>query len=233
MVQSGFVLPHWLYWGLLVAFPLVFMTAVALFPGRDHGTAIPSSSGTAWTPPGNRFTRAVDRVSHVSGVFVSYWTVIAVGYYVFEVTARYFFNAPTNWAHEASFLMFGMMYVMAGAYGLLRHAHVRVDVIYVKLGPQIQAAVDVITSVLFLFYVVVFLLTSWTFFAQSVDHEMFFFGQGYGNDMSSSEWRVDYAPVKATMVIGSILLLVQGAAQFIKDVQKLFHAEPAPESHHV
>ncbi|MBB4266478.1 TRAP transporter small permease subunit [Roseospira visakhapatnamensis] len=232
MVQSGFVLPHWLYWGLLVAFPLVFMAAVALFPGRDHGTVMPAAATGHWTPPGTRFTRIADAISHASGVFVSYWTVIAVVYYVFEVTARYFFNAPTNWAHEASFLIFGMMYVMAGAYGLLRHAHVRVDVIYVNLKPQTQAAIDVVTSVLFVFYMVVFLLTAWTFFAQSVDQQMFFFGQGYGNDMSSSEWRVDYAPVKLMMVIGAILLLIQGAAQIVKDVQKLFHVEPLPETRH-
>jgi len=231
MVQSGFVLPHWLYWGLLAAFPLLLMAAVALFPGRDHGAAMPESTVAA-PPYGNRFTRIIDRISDVTGIFVSYWTVIAVGYYVFEVTARYFFNAPTNWAHEASFLMFGMMYVMAGAYGMLRHAHVRVDVLYVKLGPQGQAALDVLTSVLFLFYMVVFLSTSWTFFAQSVDHAEYFFGQGYGNDMSSSEWRISYAPVKATMVIGSILLLMQGLAQFIKDLQKLFQVDATPEPHH-
>ncbi|KAA5605989.1 TRAP transporter small permease subunit [Roseospira marina] len=230
MVQSGFVLPHWLYWGLLVAVPLLIMGAVALFPSRDHGTPMPAAAPSP--VPGNAFTRIMDRVSHVCGVFASYWTVIAVGYYVFEVTARYFFNAPTNWAHEASFLMFGMMYVMAGAYGLLTHAHVRVDVVYVKLSPQGQAAIDVLTSVLFLFYMVVFLSTSWTFFAQAVDQSQYFFGQGYGNDMSSSEWRISYAPIKATMVIGAILLLLQGAAQFIKDLQRLFLVEAPVEARH-
>ena len=56
-----------------------------------------------WQAPGNAFTRIADRISQFTGIFVSYWIVIAVMIYSYEVVSRYFFNAPTNWVHEAAF----------------------------------------------------------------------------------------------------------------------------------
>ena len=86
----------------------------------------------AGAAPGNRLTRVLDWLSEQSGVFVALWTVNAVCAYFFEVVARYIFNAPTIWVHQASFLMFGMQYLLAGAFAYLHGDHVRVDVLYVK-----------------------------------------------------------------------------------------------------
>ena len=52
----------------------------------------------------------------VLGELVAYWAVLAVFAYYFEVIGRYVFNSPTNWVHESTFLMFGMQYMIAGAY---------------------------------------------------------------------------------------------------------------------
>ena len=76
----------------------------------------------------------IDRLSLFCGEFVSYWAVIAVFVYYFEVISRYVFNSPTNWAHEGMYLMFGMQYLIAGAYAMLTESHVRVDVLYAGFG---------------------------------------------------------------------------------------------------
>jgi hypothetical protein len=60
----------------------------------------------------------IDRLSLFPGEFVSYWAVIAVFVYYFEVIARYVFNSPTNWAHEAMYLMFRAGHTDHGALGL-------------------------------------------------------------------------------------------------------------------
>ena len=84
----------------------------------------------------NPITRGIEAVSRFSGEFVAYWSVIAVFAYYYEVVARYIFNSPTNWAHEGMFLMFGMQYLMSGAYAYMSDSHVRVDVFYARFSPQ-------------------------------------------------------------------------------------------------
>jgi hypothetical protein len=75
-------------------------------------------------------SRHIDRLNGWVGHFIAFWAVIAVYVYYYEVLARYVFNSPTNWAHESMFLMFGMQYLLAGAFTFREDAHVRVDVLY-------------------------------------------------------------------------------------------------------
>ena len=52
-----------------------------------------------------------------------------------------------------------------------------------------------------------------------MNQNQFFLARGHSNEVSFTEWTIAYYPVKATLVIGGVLLLVQGIARFIKDVQ--------------
>ncbi len=218
------VLPHWAYWGGLAVLPLVFM----VFAGWRHRPQNGEAGAVTVAPPGVSgvgpmaggrpwFTRIVDGLSQFSGSFVAYWTIIAVFIYFYEVVARYFLRAPTNWAHESMFLMFGMQYVLAGAYAYRHDAHVRVDLIYSATGPRTRAAIDIVTFFFFLVFALAFLWTSWTFFASSMNQNQFFFAQGYSNEVSFTEWAVAYYPVKFTLVLGGLLLLMQGASRFAVD----------------
>ena len=142
------------------------------------------------------------------GEFVAYWAVISVFGYYYEVIARFVFNSPTNWLHESMFLMYGMQYMLAGAYAYQLDQHVRVDVFYTKFSPRGKAIADIITSVFFFIFVGTLLMTSYRFAADSV-----------GNDEHSfTEWGVQYWPVKLTMPIGASLLLLQGVAKLFKDI---------------
>ena len=80
-----------------------------------------------------RFTDAIEWVNIRAGEFVAYWAVISVFGYYYEVIARFAFNSPTNWLHESMFLMYGMQYMIAGAYAYQCDQHVRVDVFYVEV----------------------------------------------------------------------------------------------------
>ena len=75
----------------------------------------------------HRFTDAIEWVNIRAGEFVAYWAVISVFGYYYEVIARFAFNSPTNWLHESMFLMYGMQYMIAGAYAYQCDQHVRVD----------------------------------------------------------------------------------------------------------
>ena len=88
--------------------------------------------GTHEDPTLGLHTRITDKIEWVNvkvGEFVAYWAVISVFGYYYEVIARFAFNSPTNWLHESMFLMYGMQYMLAGAYAYQCDQHVRVDVL--------------------------------------------------------------------------------------------------------
>ncbi|NIO42925.1 MAG: TRAP transporter small permease subunit [Burkholderiales bacterium] len=211
---TNFILPHWIYWGWLAIMPLVFMwlTRGAKPSGTpDEGTAakLLAEEDPALHARGNIFTRILDWITENSGLFVSLWTVNAVCVYFYEVVSRYIFDAPTIWAHQASYLMFGMQYLLAGGFALLHGDHVRVDVVYIKLPRRAQIGIDIFTSTFFFIFAVALAGTCWRFFIDSVDMR----------EVTEETWQVQFYPVKAAMVLGAILLTLAGVSKLIKDIQ--------------
>jgi len=212
--HTNFVLPHWLYWGWLAVMPLVLMwltRGAAATHGADEGTAaeVLAEEDPALHEPGNAFTRAIDWLSEQSGIFVALWTVNAVCVYFYEVISRYLFDAPTIWAHQASYLMFGMQYLLAGAFALLHGAHVRVDVLWVKLPKRGQIGMDIFTSTFFFIFALALAGSCWQFFANSLDML----------ERTDETWQVQFYPVKGMMVLGAVLLTLAGLSKLIKDVR--------------
>ena len=153
----------------------------------------------------------LDRISLFCGEFVAFWSIIAVFVYYYEVVVRYVFNSPTNWAHESMFLMFGMQYLVAGSYAMLTGSHVRVDIFYAKFSARGKAFIDLLTSIFFFIFAGTLLFTSYIFSADAI-------GQ---NEVSFTEWAIQYWPVKCVMVVGSILLIIQGLSIVLKDLKIL------------
>lgn len=196
----GFVLPHWFYWGWLAIMPVLL---IALGKRKGVLPQVPYSEGAG------PLEKLIDWISDRTGLFVALWSVNAVLAYTYEVTARYLFNMPTIWVHESSYLLFGMQYMISGAYGLLTGAHVRVDVIYAKLSQQTRAAISVLTSVFFFIFVLAMCGTSWTFFKSSIEID----------ERSIETWQVHFWPVKGMMLLGALLILLAGISQLIKDIR--------------
>ncbi len=210
---TNFVLPHWLYWGWLAVMPLIFMWLTrgakeTGTPDEEMAAKVLAEADPALHAPGNRFTRALDWLSEQSGLFVSLWTVNAVCVYFFEVVSRYLFNAPTIWAHQASYLMFGMQYLLAGGFALLHGDHVRVDVVYIKLPRRGQIGMDIFTSIFFFIFALALAGTSWRFFVDSLSMR----------EVTDETWQVQFYPIKGVMVLGAVLLALAGLSKLLKDV---------------
>ena len=199
-------------------------------------------------------TNWVDRLSLFAGEYVSYWAVIAVFVYYYEVVARYVFNSPTNWAHEAMYLMFGMQYLIAGAYAMLTESHVRVDVFYAPMSPRRKAWTDLITSVFFFIFAGTLLWTSWTFamdalavptgnsvvsdwargrlgffeMLSSMSLDQWTDPNIRWGELSFNEWEVPLWPMKWVMVLGGLLLVLQGISKFAKDIRTIVTGTPPP-----
>ncbi|MEQ8442814.1 MAG: TRAP transporter small permease subunit [Alphaproteobacteria bacterium] len=207
----------------------------------------PDVDGTE-TKPDHEFAHNwVDRLSLYAGEYVSYWAVIAVFVYYYEVISRYVFNSPTSWAHEGMYLMFGMQYLIAGAYAALTEQHVRVDIFYANMSPRRKAITDLLTSVFFFIFAGTLLVTSYIFavdanavptgnsvFSQWARGQIGFFEVLGGlslsewtdpnirwGEISFNEWEIPLWPMKWLMVVGGLLLVLQGGSKVAKDIRTL------------
>jgi len=214
----GFILPHWIYWGWLAFMPLVIMwvmkkkgiaATVPPTPDEELALDILAAEDPVIYDEGNRFTQILDWTSEKSGVFVAFWTVNTVVIYFYEVVMRYLFNMPTIWVHESSYLLFGMQYLLAGAFAMLHGSHVRVDILYVKLPARGRVGMDIFTSTFFFIFALAMAGTSWTFFADSFSMA----------ETTVETWGIQYYPVKGMMFLGSVLLLLSGISKLIKDLR--------------
>jgi len=94
---------------------------------------------------------AIDRLSAFVGKAAG-WLIVALTLAVsYEVFVRYVLSSPTTWAYDVSYMLYGALFMLAGAYTLSRNGHVRGDFIYRMLKPRTQAWLDLALYVLFFF----------------------------------------------------------------------------------
>jgi len=156
----------------------------------------------------NRFLHGIDLLSKTVGHAFAWSILILTFGTCYEVFMRYVLNDPTSWAFDMSYLMYGALFFMAGAYTLSRGGHVRGDVFYRMWRPRTQATVELVLYVLFFFPGVLALVVA---------------GWAYGYDsFKLKEWSVN-SPVgvpiwqlKMLIPIGAALLAVQGVAEVLR-----------------
>ena len=134
------------------------------------------------------------------------WLIILMTFGVsYEVLVRYAFNAPTPWSLDVSFIMYGTLFMMGGAYTLSRNGHVRGDFLYRLWRPKVQASVDLVLYILFFFPgVTALILSGWKYASRS---------WGYGEVSVSSPAGIPIYQFKTVIVAAGILLFIQGIAQ--------------------
>lgn len=152
-----------------------------------------------------RFVRVVDKINLWVGHSFA-WTILILTFGIaYEVFVRYVLRSPTTWAFDLSYMMYGALFLMAGAYTLSRNGHVRGDVVYRLWPPRVQATVDLVLYLLFMLPGSIALFYSgWTFAARSW-----------------RQWEVSiYSPagmpiypMKTLIPIAGALLVLQGLAE--------------------
>ena len=157
-----------------------------------------------------RFLNWIDKISEYSGKIVSFLVLLMIGIVTYEVVARYVFNSPTLWAHETAQYIFGSFTILGGAYVLLRESHVRMDIIYSRVSPRTQAILDIITAPLFFAFIGVLLWKGGQIAWSSIELL----------EKSNSQWRPPIYPVKAMIPLAAFLILIQGIARLIRNIQR-------------
>lgn len=152
--------------------------------------------------------RLIDRLSGWVGKAFA-WCILIMSFGVgFEVFSRYLLNAPTGWAYDLSYMMYGTLFMMGGAYTLSRDGMVRGDFLYRLWPPRTQAWVEL--SLYFLFFypgMLALAFAGWKYASRSIS---------YSEVSVMSPAGMPIYQFKTILVAAAALMLVQGVAQVLR-----------------
>lgn len=157
-----------------------------------------------------RYLLSVDRLSTWCGKAVGWLVVVLAVFVTYDVLMRKFFDNPSQWAYDGAYILYGTIFMMAGAYALARNAHVRGDIFYTNWPVRTQAAVDFVLYILFFFPGIAFLVWG-------------------GYEFAEMSWRIQERstttsggpPIyhfKTVLPVAAALLLLQGFVETIRAV---------------
>jgi TRAP-type mannitol/chloroaromatic compound transport system permease small subunit len=156
------------------------------------------------------FLLFIDRLSAGVGKAFGWCIVVLTFGTSYEVFVRYALGAPTSWAFDVSYLMYGALFMMAGPYTISRNGHVRGDVIYRLLPFRVQAGIELVLYFIFFFPGFGALLVygfPYARFSWQIKEVSIFSPAG-----------VPLYPLKALIPLGAAFMLIQGVAEVIRCV---------------
>ena len=159
-----------------------------------------------------RFLLLVDRISTWLGQLFS-WTIVGLTLLITaEVFSRYVLNQPHDWALDVQIMLYGTLFMVAGAYTLSKNGHVRGDVLYSFFMPRTQATIDLVLYVLFFLPGIVALTwAGWTFASESAAIR----------ESTFSATPLPVYPFKFIIPLSGGLLLLQGIVEIVRCIHCL------------
>ena len=168
-----------------------------------------------------RVARAVDRLNERIGRAVGWMTLLMVLLGAYNAVARYLgryigVNLSSNAYIEAQTYLFSLVFLLGAAYTLRRGAHVRVDLLYGRLGARGKAWIDLVGSLVLLLPFAVFCLwISWPSVRNS----------WAVREVSPDPGGLARYPLKAMILVAFALLILQGIAEAVKSLAILLGEE--------
>ncbi len=158
---------------------------------------------------------AIDRVNTRVGHFFS-WAVFVLTIFIsYEVFSRYIFGNPRPWAFDVMNMLYGTLFMMAGAYALSTDTHVRGDVLYGFFPVRAQATIDLVLY--FVFYIPGVVAMVWAGYNYAA--ESFAINE---HSTITADGPPIY-PFKAIIPLAGLALLLQGFAEIARCVLCLKH----------
>ena len=149
----------------------------------------------------------VDKASTLAGQVFG-WAILALTLLIsWEVFSRYVLNVPHAWVLDAQIMLYGLLFMMAGAYTLAKGGHVRGDVLYGFFAPRTQATIDLVLYILF-FLPGIFALTyaGWIYANESM----------VIREQTFSPDPLPLYPFKFVIPLAGIFLMFQGVVEIIR-----------------
>ena len=152
--------------------------------------------------------RAIDRFTDFTGTLVALLGIPLVSGITYEVVARYAFDAPTTWAYEVTYQLYGTLFMLGAAYALHKGAHIRTDFFWEKFSPRTKGIIDSVSYVVFFFPAFITLLV--------ISANEAHYAWVIEEVSDQTPWRPVLWPFKAVVPLACLLLLIQGVSEFLK-----------------
>ena len=154
--------------------------------------------------------RAIDRFTDTTGTWVAWLNMPLVLVVAYEVVARYFFDAPTIWSFDLTYMLYAAIFMLGAAYALHKGAHIRTDFFFERWSVRTKGIIDSIAYLVFFFpSLIVFLIVSW--------NEGWYAFQ-IGETSEQTPWRPILWPFKMVIPLTCLLLLIQGVSETVKSL---------------
>lgn len=154
--------------------------------------------------------KTLDQISIWSGKAVAWLIIPMVLCLVYEVFARYLFNAPTLWAYDMTYMLYGSHFMLGAAYTVAMQGHIRTDFFYRLWPVRWQATVDSLLYIFFFFpALALWLWAGYDYAAISWER---------GEVGISSPWKPIIYPFKTVMPVTCVLLMLQGLSELAKSL---------------
>lgn len=146
------------------------------------------------------------------------WCIIVMTFgTTYEVVVRYGFDAPTGWAFDMSYIMYGTLFMMGGAYTLCRDGHVRGDVIFRLWPPRGQAWIElVLYFVFFLPGMLALVYAGIDYAAESWSYQPYGPRGRPGEVSIFSPIGVPISPLKTVLPVAAVFMILQGTAEAVR-----------------
>jgi TRAP-type mannitol/chloroaromatic compound transport system permease small subunit len=154
---------------------------------------------------------AVDRISKICGWLGAPLPFICAFIILYEIIMRTIFESPTPWVAETTAMLCAACYFLGGAWNIKIDGHIRVDIIYSRLSPRVRAGFSCLNFAFFALYIGFMLRVIWPYMVQSIQL----------NESSYTFWNPLMWPLKIVMFIGFALVMLQGLANFGRDLHFL------------
>lgn len=159
-----------------------------------------------------RFDEMINHTNEQVGRLTAFLVIPLVAVVIYEVFARYLFNAPTVWAFEVTTFIYGIHYMVGLGYTLKQQGHVSIDIVEATLPAKTRAILRIIVGFILFLPTVGFLAYGSVRYALNSWQSM---------ERASTSWAPLLAPYKTFMAIGFILLLAQGIAAIVQNWREL------------
>src|ERR687892_1463820 len=157
-----------------------------------------------------RAVRTIDRFAELCGVAIAWLMVPLIAAVVYEVVARYAFDAPTIWSFDVTYMLYGAMFMLGAAYALRVGAHIRTDFFWERWSLRTRGVIDTIAYVVFFFPgIALFLWVGW---------DEAWYAYEIAETSEQTPWRPLLWPLKATVALAAALLLVEGVSELAESL---------------
>ncbi len=151
----------------------------------------------------------IDRFNELVGRSMGWLILIAVVVSATNAVSRKLFSISSNAWLELQWYLFGAAFLLAAAYTLRENGHVRIDVLYGRVSDRTRQWIDLLGHLFFLMPFAVLMI--W--------YLVPYVTQSYNSgEVSTNSGGLIIWPAKAFMLIGFILLTLQGLSEIIKKI---------------